>query len=134
MGVVWTTSLLEFFLNQLLGDPSYPMSIHLFTNNYTPDCSMTLADFTEVTGDSDYAPASIAGASSWSQTFAACVAQGSTGPYSFNFANSQTIYGYYVTNASGQLCFAEALQGGPYTVSPGTPVPLLLVLQFGNCP
>lgn len=97
--------------------------IHLFKNNYVPVFGSVLGDFTEAdfTG---YGPILLA---DW---ILPAVLNGSNNGVIFHepvtwirTAGSNTIYGYYVTDAGGggNLYFADRNAGGPLTVDGSNP-------------
>lgn len=83
--------------------PTNPV-LHLYTNDYTPNETSTIASFTEAS-QAGYTPITLAG-SLWTTTTGAAT----TAVYSevtFNFTTNVTCWGYYVTSSAGDLLWAE---------------------------
>lgn len=106
------TQLLKYMLNYA---PADNVRLHLFTNNYTPVATDTLANYTEsvaagygsmVMTGSAFTVATVSGTSS-----ATYVRQ------TFSYTTSETVYGYYITNnASSVLLWAERFTGAPFNL------------------
>jgi len=90
------------------------LSLRLFSNNGTITDATTDAELTEVSSGNGYSPIALTG-SSWSIN-----PTGSTLSYpqqTWTFTGPKgNVYGYYVTNASGTVLWAEKFPTGPYNV------------------
>ena len=114
-------------LDQLRGAWGNTLILHLYQNNYSPVDGSVIGSFTEATF-SGYATQTCA---SWSAA-ATVSGRASTSATARTFTNStgsvgNSIYGYYVTDGSGNLMWAEADPSAPvgmnnpgdsYTVTP----------------
>jgi hypothetical protein len=93
---------------------SSDVEMHLYTNNYTPTETDTLANYTESVA-SNYTGVRLVG-TAW--TVASGASAGATATYaqhSFNFSAADTIYGYFVTSQQKQvLLWSERFTGGPF--------------------
>lgn len=90
------------------------LTLRLFSNNAAVTDATATADLTEVSTGNGYAPIAFT-ASSWTIN-----PTGSTLTYpkqTWTFTGPKgNIYGYYVTNASGTVLWAEKFSTGPYNV------------------
>lgn len=94
------------------------LTLRLFQNNHTPDGADVAGDYTEATF-SGYAAVAL---NNWGNAFQNGSDQGEidetvriftcTGP-----SPSNAIYGYYVTDGSGNLVWAERNPAGPVTIN-----------------
>ncbi len=93
-----------FMLNK---SASANLKLHLYTNNYTPAASSTLASFTEC-ADSGYTAVSLTG-STWSiADDGSGTSHASYPQQTFTFNGAVTLYGYYVTDTgTNKVCWAE---------------------------
>ncbi len=124
MAATWMEEGLDLLLKwifRVAGDPHYEM--HLFTNDVTPDCTDTTADYDDCTL-SGYAPIDFTSAVTGFST-ASCIARCNAGILTFTFdpyAGGTTIYGYYCKDRDGtKLFFADVLRDGA-----GDPAPYLV--------
>lgn len=105
--------LLDLWLNRAL-------TLKLYSNNITPGETNTAATYTEVAGGG-YADLDLVGAT-WVITEGS-PSDGEYPPHDFEFSGATdspgTIYGYYVIDGDGTLCWAERFEE---TVLPFTPV------------
>lgn len=105
-------------LKNLLGHTAAdtPLKLKLFSNDRTPASGDTAASYTEVAGGG-YANVSFTGAS-WTVT-AGSPSTASYAAQTFTFTGTTTapgtIYGYYVTNNTGILLWAQRLTSPPFT-------------------
>lgn len=87
--------------------------LKLYSNDYTPITTSVVGNFTEVTGGG-YASKTLTG-NSWT------VSAGGVASYAqqtWTFTGSVgNVYGYYLTNASGDLFWAERFTDGPYNIA-----------------
>lgn len=89
------------------------LTLKLYSNNYTPEVSSVVAQFTEVSGGG-YAEKTLTG-SSWTISSNTITYPQQTWTFTGSAGN---VYGYYVVLAStGTLVFAEKFDGSPYTIS-----------------
>ena len=105
--------LLEYIVNK--SSPTN-LVLHLYTN--TVDLStetFTTGSFTEVSA-SGYAPVTLTG-SNWSASTSTGISSAaySTG-ITFSFTAGVDVRGYYVTNTSNQILWAEEFPGAPFTL------------------
>ena len=104
--------LLEYIVNK-----STPTNIvlHLYTNDFELTESFSTGSFTEVTV-SGYAPVTLAG-SNWTASTSSGISSAiyNTG-VTFNFTVGVDVQGYYVTNTSNQILWAEEFPGAPFTL------------------
>lgn len=94
------------------------VNLHLYTNNYTPTSSDTVASYTESTG-AGYALITLTG-SSW-VIAGPTPATASYPQVTFTYTGAEPVlYGYYVTNnANTILEWAERFTDGPYSIPSG---------------
>lgn len=88
--------------------------LRLYTNSTPPSDSTVLGSLTEPDGASGYNVHTLYG-SSW--TVAQDGAGVTTALYTelaFNFTTGATIYGYWVTSTTSDLCWVEQFNGAPY--------------------
>lgn len=93
--------------------------LHLYTNNLTPDESTTTSSFTEPGGATGYAPITLVG-SLWTigQVGDTTTAQYST--RTFTFTTGVTSYGYFITDTSDNVLWAERfLPSGYFEIPAG---------------
>ena len=91
-----------------------PLTLRLYTNNYTPIETTVVGNLTEATA-TGYAAISLTGAS-WSTTDGVSDYAQQT----FTFTAAETCYGYYLTRTTGgELIAAELFSDGPYVVPSG---------------
>lgn len=92
-------------------------NVDLFKNDYTPDLTSELSDFTvaDYPGYSDLEAANFAFDSYDSQKRAVFLADQLTFERT-STGTAQNVYGYFVTNANGDLVWAERFATGPYTM------------------
>ncbi len=90
------------------------LTLRLFANNYSLTDTTTATNLVEVSAGNGYAPIALTG-SSWS---AGTSGTNLTYPQqTWTFTGPVgNIYGYYVTDSSGTLMFAETFPTGPYNV------------------
>lgn len=110
--------------------------LHLYQNNYTPVYNVTnLADLDEASY-SGYAPHSITGTAAISHFAEYWIV--SQGPTNFNsdssWMGSQTIYGYYITGAAGQLLAAVRFDTSIAVNTPDFLFDLYVSLRIRNQP
>lgn len=91
------------------------MTLHLYTNNYTPVKATTELSVTEASGNG-YATKALTGGA-WTQSGSAPT-QAAYAQQTFTFTGPLgNVYGYYVTRDSdSKLQFAERFSDGPYNV------------------
>lgn len=93
-----------------------PFSVRLFTNNKTPASSDTETNYVEASGGG-YA-AIVLNASNWTTTPgapAASVQPQQTFAFAGPLDGGASIFGYYVTDATGALLWAERRSAGSFT-------------------
>jgi hypothetical protein len=115
MTLVVTNSAKQQALSYLVGYDSTVenLKLKLYSNNYTPDATSVVAQFTEVTGGG-YAEKTLTG-SSWNPSTNSITYPQQTWTFTGSAGN---VYGYYVIlDTSGTLMFAEKFDGGPYNIS-----------------
>lgn len=105
--------LLEYIVNK-----SSPTNIvlHLYTNSLDLSTeTFTTGNFTEVTA-SGYAPVTLTG-SNWTASTSLGISSAiyNTG-ITFSFTVGVDVQGYYVTNTSNQILWAEEFPGAPFTL------------------
>ncbi len=106
--------LLKRLLNATAPDD---MAIRLFTNDHTPSKGDTIDSYTEVpTTDTAYGPISLIG-DDWTVESNGGVTEAVHPQVVFSLEDAHTIYGYYVTDSTGELLLlAEAFEDGPYDI------------------
>lgn len=108
--------LLEYIVNKT--SPTN-LVLHLYTNEV--DLSLetfSTGSFTEASA-SGYAPVTLTG-SGWTASTSTGVSSAVYGTgITFSFTVGVDVQGYYVTNTSGQIMWAEEFPGAPFTL-PGT--------------
>lgn len=92
--------------------------LRLYTNNLTPSDADTLSSFSESTA-AGYAAKTLTGSAFTIGT----TSDTTTAVYSaqtFTYSTSETIYGYYLTNAAGTTAWlAERFTGAPFSIPSG---------------
>lgn len=105
--------LLEILVNKV--SPTN-LVLRLYTNEV--DLSLenfTSASFTEAT-EAGYAPATLIG-SNWTASTSTGISSASySSAITFTFTEGVDVYGYYVTNTSNQIMWAEQFPGAPFTL------------------
>jgi hypothetical protein len=90
----------------------------LFTNNYTPNDSATLATLAEAS-QAGYAPITLAG-TNWTTTLTAGLATAVYSEQTFSFTTGVNVYGYFVVDTTGtKLLWLERFSGAPFTLPSG---------------
>lgn len=94
---------------------------HLYTNNYTPTLGDTLANYTEATFAGYAAQAALAAAWTFSQVSAHVGAlQAPNVSFSNTSGSSQSVYGYYITDAAATVLLGAArFDSGPIVIPTG---------------
>lgn len=118
MALVVTNSA-EILMLQYLLNKSSPTDqiLHLFKNDVTPGEATVIGGLTE-SNEAGYAAISLTG-SSWSVTQDSGVTTGEYAEQTFTFTEAATIYGYYVTDTSGNLLWAERFTGTAFQLPSG---------------
>lgn len=103
MPVVVPDSSEQYLLRVLLGIQAAPSQVvyHLFTNDYVPIESSTLSSFIELSG-SLYAPLTIQTAD-WVVSTSGGITTAIRSMYAWPISGGATLYGYFVTDASGTV-------------------------------
>jgi hypothetical protein len=118
MSLVVTNSaeilLLQYLLN--MASPTDQI-LHLFTNNVTPGESTVIGGLTEAT-EAGYAVITLTGGS-WTTTQNSGVTTGVYSEQTFTFTTGATLYGYYVTDTSGNLLWVERFSGTAFQLPTG---------------
>jgi hypothetical protein len=92
------------------------LTLRLFTNNASLSEATVAGDLTELSGNG-YAAQALTGAS-WTVTEGdPTVAQHPQMTFTASGGGWGNVYGYYITNASGALIWAELFSGGPIPIS-----------------
>lgn len=91
--------------------------LHLFTNNQTPGKTTVIGDFTEATGVPGYNAITLVG-SNWTTTTSGGANSAVYSQETFSFTTGVSVYGYYVTDLSGNLLWAERFSTAPYVLPP----------------
>jgi hypothetical protein len=102
-------------------DSSQPV-MHLYGVEHVPSDSTVLANLTEVSTTTGYAPITL-----FSNQWSVSPNQGgtvgnTTAVYSeqtFRFTTGVSVYGYYITNHTGDLMWVERFSGAPFTIPDG---------------
>jgi len=105
--------LLEYIVNKT--SPTN-LVLHLYGNNLDLSTdSFTTGNFTEISA-AGYAPVTLSG-SSWTASTSSGISSAvyNTG-ITFNFTVGVDVQGYYVTNTSNQIMWAEEFPGAPFTL------------------
>jgi hypothetical protein len=92
--------------------------LRLFSNDVTPTDTSVVGDLTQVDTATGYAPKTLTSAN-WTTTQVAGVTTAVYSEQTFNFTTLVTNYGYYVTDASGNLLFLERFTGAPFNIPDG---------------
>jgi hypothetical protein len=105
--------LLEYIVNKT--SPTN-LVLHLYSNTVDLSTdSFATGSFNEVSA-SGYAAVTLAG-SSWTASTSLGVSSAVYGTgITFNFSVGVDVWGYYVTNASNQILWAEEFPGAPFTL------------------
>jgi len=107
--------LLKYIVNQL---KPQDLVLHLYTNNYVPTETTTLAYLTEADPATGYQAQNLVGAS-WNVTQTAGVTTAMYPDVTFSFTTATTIVGYYVTTISNSLLWVEIFSNGPFSLPAG---------------
>jgi hypothetical protein len=108
----------EVRLLEILVNKSSPTNLvlHLYTNEV--DLSLenfTTDSFTEATA-AGYAPVTLTG-SNWTASTSTGISSASySSAITFSFTEGVDVWGYYVTNTSDQIMWAEQFPGAPFTL------------------
>jgi hypothetical protein len=98
--------------------PATNVKLHLYNNNHTPAQSDVLSMYTESTA-AGYSAFSLPG-SSWTFATSAGTSSAAYAQQTFTFSTSDSLYGYYITDAgSSNLIFVEGFVGAPFAVPVG---------------
>lgn len=107
--------LLKYMLNHT---PADDVKLHLYKNNLTPSESDTLNNYTE-SAATGYSVIPLPG-SSWTFATAGGTSTASFPQQTFTYTTSESVYGYYITNAAETtLIWAERFTGAPFTIPSG---------------
>lgn len=85
------------------------LTLHLYKNNYTPTATSTTGDFTECDFAGYAEVEMLRGTFSSAFLNAGLVAEIAYPTQTFNFGEDQTVFGYYLTDSSGNLVAADKL-------------------------
>lgn len=97
-------------LKNMLGVTSPgPLTIKLYVNDKVPEDGDVAADFTEMSTHGYGAKTLAPGGWTVVDDAGAAVATAAEQVWSFTAASAVTVYGYYVVDGSGALCWAERL-------------------------
>ena len=91
--------------------------LKLFVNNQTPGKTTVITDFTEATGVAGYNPITLLG-SNWTTTTSGGINSAVYSQETFTFTTGVNVYGYYITDLSNNLLWAERFSTAPYTMPP----------------
>jgi hypothetical protein len=109
--------LLEYIVNKT---PTTNLVLHLYVNSVNLSLeNFTASSFTEATAGG-YASATLAG-SNWTASTAGSGVSSAVynSSITFTFSTGQSVYGYYVTDTSGQILWAEEFSGAPFNLPVG---------------
>jgi hypothetical protein len=111
---------LQSILAAMIAGSSWPTTIHLFQNNFAVGVNPALASFTESTFPG-YASQTITGL--WTAVgIISPLVYSQTSLITWTLtAGSQSVYGYYVTDSTPNLYWAENDPAAPVTLSVGSP-------------
>lgn len=109
--------LLRYIVNLSRDDTDHNV-LHLFKNNITPGESTTTSSFTEPTAPTGYAPITLVG-SLWTIEQVGDVTTAVFSEQTFSFGTGVSIYGYFVTDTSDNLLWAEMFSGSPFELPSG---------------
>lgn len=101
--------------------------LHLYSNNLTPDENTVIGDITEVTS-TGYSAITLT-SSSWTVATGGGVATASYAQQTYNITTSATVFGYYITNTSGDLLWLERFSAAPFQL-PGSGGQILITTQI----
>lgn len=108
----------EEMLNRILniGTPTTGETVHLYTGVTVVDEDTVIGDFTELTTGASGNPVAVA-ASGWGVVAGEpSVATATQIDFAFTAGTSRVCNGYYVTDSSGEVLWAEEFTDGPYNV------------------
>lgn len=109
---VGEVQLLKYMVNYA---PADNVVLHLYTNNWTPTSSDTLANYTESVA-AGYHSMTLPG-SQWTVSTVAGTSSATFATQTFSYSTSETLYGYYITNnATSTLLWVELFTGAPFTI------------------
>jgi hypothetical protein len=116
-------------------DEASDVEYHLYVNDYEPEASTLLSDFTEASG-SGYAFKTVAGVSWTIVQGDPTVATASPLLWLFSGSDLGNTYGYYVTDSTNALLWAERFTDGPYNVTTTSTLTITpkLSIASGLCP
>lgn len=105
--------LLRYLVNQI--SPTN-LVLHLYTNSVSMiDETFTSASFTEATQDG-YASVTLVGANWTVSTTSGISAAVYDSTVSFSFNENADVYGYYITDTSGNILWAEEFNDAPFSL------------------
>jgi hypothetical protein len=105
--------LLEYIVNKT---PPTNMILHLYTNSLDLSTeTWTESSFVEAT-TSGYAPVTLLGANWTASTTAGVSSAVYSSSITFSFTAAASIQGYYVTDTSNRILWAEQFPGAPFTL------------------
>lgn len=90
------------------------LTVRLFKNNITPSDSDTAGTYTEAAFTGYSAAALTAG--TWGAASGGTITYGAQLTYTCSGLSSESIYGYYVTNAGGVLLYSERDASAPFLI------------------
>lgn len=113
--------LLEYLVGKT---PTGNLVLHLYTNSVDLSTeTFTASSFTEAasvntssSSSTGYQAAPLEGANWTASTTAGVSAAVYNTSITFTFSNAQSIYGYYVTDTSNRILWAEEFPGAPFTL------------------
>lgn len=91
------------------------LTVRLYKSNTTPSDSDTAATYTESTFTGYSAAALTAG--TWGSASGGTITYGAQLTYTCSGASSESVYGYYVTNAGGVLLYSERDASAPFAIA-----------------
>ncbi len=106
---------LKYILNVI--DPGNPV-LRLFTDNITPDESTIVASLNEPVGIG-YAAITLGTPASWTFATVTDVTTASYPLQTFTLTGAVNLYGYYITDTSGNLLWLERFAGAPFPLGVG---------------
>lgn len=112
--------MLQYIVNMIAQDGGSAPSggqrlLHLFINNQVPGKTTAMANFTEATGVPGYSAITLLG-NQWTTTTAGGINSAVYSSQTFTFTTGVNVYGYYITDLSNNLLWAERFSTAPYTL------------------
>jgi hypothetical protein len=107
--------MLQYIVNNFSRSSSdYPV-MHLYANSYSPSYGDGTSNYSEPLGWPGYQAQTLLGPS-WTVAISGGITTASYAEQIFTFATCISIYGYFVTDSSDSILWAEEFEGAPFNL------------------